>query len=201
MENKEPAEVAVCGECGAAREPDAETCWLCRSNLAAHGPYAPPRNNPYDELASWQISIGSLLATVTILAVALGVFRLAPGLGVMLAVVVVPAYIRTCVVIAQQHSRKKRVTARDRFTLFANSVGVTISVMLLLGAVAVAGFSAYCGLGVISQGRGSQSGFALIAAVVCCGAVALVFASYSAARTAVRRSRKRQESAPAVDDE
>jgi len=133
------------------------------------------------------------MATVTLLAVLLGVFRLVPGLGVLLAIVLVPAWIHTNITLGRRQSRQQRITFGDRFTVFANSVGVTISVLIMLVAVIVGGFAAFCGLIDVAGGGGEFSGSAWMAALVFLGAVAFVFAGFSATRSALRVRRKREE--------
>jgi hypothetical protein len=98
-----------CPQCGVERQLDDSRCWLCGWSRGVLGdasaaplasaravplPLAPPRRAP-----PFQFSIGGALILTTVIAVCLGAFRVAPGLGLLLVIVAmlsaVPAAVRS----------------------------------------------------------------------------------------------------------
>jgi hypothetical protein len=70
------------------------------------------------------------MLTITLVAVVLGAFRAAPGLGVLLVIVVSPAWLRTCLNAMRRRARGRPMSALDKLGLFAGSVGVVTTVLV-----------------------------------------------------------------------
>ena len=102
---------------------------ICRSaGCATHRWWRPPRGTPfkataYERHATFQFSFASLLVTIALIAVLLGVFRLVAGLGVLLAIIVAPAWIPTCVTVAFRSSDRGQVSLGQKAGIFAASLG------------------------------------------------------------------------------
>ncbi len=132
MESDQPqARPAVCLDCGATLPPDSNRCWLCSwkvgdpitlgkkpgGSAAANGnPYASPA--PPDNL-NRTFSLSTLFLWVTLACVVMGVVRIAPGVGIALAIICLPAGLRT---ITAVHRRQRRtgqtMTVREKLTTF-----------------------------------------------------------------------------------
>ena len=80
-----PPHAVVCLECGATVTRRAEggvtRCWLCGHNVG------PAADQPA-RITSPQFGIASLMLTITLVAVCLGVGVMHPGLGILLSVLV-----------------------------------------------------------------------------------------------------------------
>ena len=135
----------VCGADNSAR-PQAP-CWMCHAppNASAARPFlttAPPV----------QFSLATMFLLMTLIAVCLGVFVLAPGLGILLAIVSLPALARTVMVAGRRRQAGRRMTFADKLSAFlaslvlaiatAVSVGVAFYVMCWFGVSAWVGLRA-----------------------------------------------------------
>ncbi|HUY34979.1 MAG TPA: hypothetical protein VMV69_19685 [Pirellulales bacterium] len=116
---------ATCPECGADYPSIGQRCWLCGA-APPDGAALPDRaaptagNAPENSIASstrHTFSLISLFLVMTLVAVCLGVFAAAPGLGIVLAIVATPALVRTMIV----SSRRRRSTWRPRWRWFGSS--------------------------------------------------------------------------------
>ncbi len=83
------------------------------------------------------------MLTVTLVAVVLGAFRVAPGLGILLVIIVSPAWLRTCLNVMRRKARGRPMSAMERLGLFAGSLGV----VTIVGVAAGIAFYATCWAG------------------------------------------------------
>jgi hypothetical protein len=83
------------------------------------------------------------MLTVTLVAVVLGAFRIAPGLGVLLVIVASPAWLRTCLNVMRRKVHGRPMSAMEKVGLFVGSLGV-VTVVLVAAGVA---FYATCWVG------------------------------------------------------
>src|SRR5947209_19328352 len=107
-----------CPECGAPLAAGAEKCWLCAIKHerpigadrapAAESPPEPPvaasldaSPPPGDTSLNRTFSLSSLFLWTTLLAVILGVVRIAPGLGIGLAILSLPAALFTVAAVGR----------------------------------------------------------------------------------------------------
>src|SRR4051812_12132561 len=95
----------LCPDCRAGQRADAVRCWLCGANLRADGEtkaantgLAASRPGVIAEQLGG-FSLASLMMFVTLISVVLGVFTIAPGLGVPLAIVAFITWLRTVSVV------------------------------------------------------------------------------------------------------
>jgi len=85
-----------CLECGAKIDAADVCCWLCRTVAgpgtprdAALAAAAAPVRSPF------QFGLSTLMLSITLLSVCLGVFALEPGVGILLFLAAIPPFVRT----------------------------------------------------------------------------------------------------------
>ncbi len=121
---------SFCPSCGAGSEPDRTHCWLCFAPLDAPPP-AVPAIVVDERLAvanPAQFSIATILLVTTLVAVLLGLFRLSPGLGVVLVIFSVPALVRTVYVGRREKNRGQRVSTGGKIGHFFLSLVIMYAV-------------------------------------------------------------------------
>jgi hypothetical protein len=160
---------ANCPECGAALAPGAKSCWLCA--LKAKAPDASTPRNPYaspappSEHLDRTFSLTSMFLWTTLVAVIMGVATFAPGLAVTIAILSLPAAVRT---IGAVYRRKQRrggsISASEKIETFIASFGIVVAIVIgALGA-----FTAVCfplGLASFAANAGGLAVFAFIAGI------------------------------------
>jgi hypothetical protein len=112
----------VCRYCG-AENPAAYRCWLC-GELAplgtnALGAVEPPKRTRQPDLA---LNLSTPILLIAGLAVALGVFLLAPGLAIALLILATPAMVRA----SRHHSQ----TGESGFGIFFTTLGITVGLIV-----------------------------------------------------------------------
>jgi hypothetical protein len=187
MSSAPPKLTKVCTDCGANNPDHLAQCWLCQAPLAAATSGAPFKATNYERHAKFQFSFASLMVTIALIAVLLGVFRLAPGLGVFLAIIVAPAWITTCVKVAFRSSERGQVTLGQKAGIFAASVAIVIGVGVMLIAAVVGAFAVFCGIMAVP---GGEPAWSLIAIVVAAGAAVVVYVGVVIARAFWRQSHR-----------
>ncbi len=172
----------VCPGCAAKNPFTAKRCWLCLQDFSGAEPAAEWLPTPYERHATFQFSFASLMLTIALIAVLLGVFRILPGLGVVLAMIVAPAWIATCLtVLRRQSSQARPLALGERTAIFAVSVAIMVGIGVTVIAAIVGAVASFCGVMVISSGRSEAAGFGLIAlivAVVAFGVIAAIAAIF-----------------------
>jgi hypothetical protein len=145
------AEVQQCPHCDANNPPDAVNCWLCHRHL--DGPVRDESEKPmaggarYAPLAkeSTQLSfsLGSLMLVMTLIAVLCGMFAVAPGIGVLLAIASLPVLIRTAGVVRSRKEAGLPTSPAKRILLF---IGSLLATLVTAVVVCVASIGTFCGL-------------------------------------------------------
>src|SRR5262245_31022907 len=136
-----------CPECGAPLSGPQARCWLCHgkpSDASAENPYAPPRPLAGENTAV-QFSLASLFLLITLVAVCLGVFMIAPGLGILLVLVATPALIRTTVAVSYQKQAGAPLAPLDKVWVFF----VSFFIMIAVGVAAFVAFQVVCWTGAL----------------------------------------------------
>src|SRR5882672_9411675 len=131
-------QTATCPDCGASLAAGQARCWLCQrkaSAPSAENPYTPPRPIASGNLPA-QFSLSSLFLVMTLVAVCLGVFMQAPGLGVLFGIVATPALIRTMIAASYQRQAGAPLTALEK-------VGTFFISWFIMGAIGLASFVAF----------------------------------------------------------
>ena len=123
----------TCPECGAEVSTEIDRCWLC--DRAQDTSAADERNHaPTIEPHQPQFGITSLMLTITLIAVVLGVLRLVPGLGIALVVFVTPAFVRATVLAAREKAAGRRLGTGKKAVAFLASLGLVVSLVMAAGA-------------------------------------------------------------------
>lgn len=131
-----------CSQCGASNAWDSRDCWVCHAPLPAElgsdvglGK-APPSTVGVRPTA---LLVPALLV-IAVVATMLGLWKEAPGLAVLLAVVFVPGVLLT---LASSDLRKRQgrpMTTGAKIVRFLFSVAMTIGVLVVLAVVAFVAF-------------------------------------------------------------
>jgi hypothetical protein len=180
-----PAKSANCPDCGAAIVPGAKKCWLCA--LKAESAVQPARDatsttrdapiplNPYASPAppsdhlSRTFSLSSMFLWTTLVAVVMGVATFAPGLAIALAILSLPAAVRT---IGAVYRRKQRlgqpIPTFEKIETFLGSLSIVLAIIIGAGIA----FTAVCfpiglaGFDAAERGNSSLMIFGLVAGIV-----------------------------------
>lgn len=89
--------------------------------------------------AAFQFHLSTLMMLVTLASVIMGVFMTVPGLGILLAVLAVPAFLVTVIKSARREARGRPMSRADKVVTFLGTIGVVIGLIALL---VLAGFVA-----------------------------------------------------------
>ncbi len=110
-------------------------------------------------------SIASLLIVITVISVLLGIAARAPGLAILLALLAIPPWVRTALVIRRQRAMGVQPTVSDRIALFMGSVFVTWVIVSTLVVSCCLTFCTVCIGLFMTSGGGSNQSFVLACAV------------------------------------
>ena len=188
-------ELCYCPICQAQIEPG-KPCWLCQgastdenvftrplenaqpAPVVPAGSRQPESDNPYATPTPIGDTPGAPVASFVLivgLVIVLGALTVAaPGLGILLSLIVTPALIRTAVVVGRRRrARNQDLSAGEKSTLFFASFA---GVLLAAGAAAVA-FGITCaatcfGIIALESGGGSRAVESLIFAALALSAIA-----------------------------
>jgi hypothetical protein len=192
----------VCPQCLSLNQPEDITCFLCGHGLekatlkietGAQTSPTPPRSsdsvNPYAPPAS-DISpavtfrISSLLLVIAVIAVCLGVAHENLVLGIILAVVVVPALVYTFIVVEKRSARGIPMAVPDKVVTFLVAIGGVL-------IIEFSGLVAFCmtciPIGSVSFGANSAVG--MIIALTLGGIAAVAAAGYATYLLVFRKGR------------
>jgi len=214
---------SICLQCGASLPAKVSFCWLCRKDLGAGatggtgilpvpaGALATrpghPAASPFAPGAAlterrvfYQFSIASMLLIMTLCALVLGAFSIAPGLGIGLAVLTTPALVWTSVTAMRRRARGRPMDPMAKVSLFAATLGTVALVSVAAGAA----FYATCLAGFFAGAAASEArGGRTFEAKISCGLlvgiplgiVAALGVLYLAVRL-IRRFRPRASAQP-----
>ncbi|HEX3996971.1 MAG TPA: hypothetical protein VHX65_00295 [Pirellulales bacterium] len=147
---------AVCPECGAAFSGEGTYCWLCgwrTGDPVSADPKqrAKPRRNPHVALPNtgkrlqWTFSLSTLFLWTALIAVVMGVVRIAPGLGIPLAVLSLPAALQTTAIALNRRRRSGMpLTLGNKIADFVESMAMVIVFAAVSVFTAIAAFVATC---------------------------------------------------------
>ena len=102
--------------------------------------------------------LSSLLLTITLIAVCLALFASAPGLGIMMAVLALPAFIRTLLVIQRKNRLGNPVSGGAKIGLYLGSFGVTLIVTVVTLFASALTFCLSCMGGLVVSDRVGNTG-------------------------------------------
>ena len=130
-----PSEPNRCVVCGAhVREGSPSVCWLCREEAEVIArktpvgslPASPDRPPPLPpmEPEHFSFALGTLMLAMTLATVLCGLSVIAPGLGIPLVIVSIPAWIRASRAIAVDPRMSGNATLGDKLEEFFTSLGI-----------------------------------------------------------------------------
>lgn len=131
-----------CLQCGASNASDSRECWVCHAPLAWEAdtsiravkvPPALPRDRGTSYLTTTLLVVG-------VVATMIGLWKEAPGLAILLAVVFAPGLLLTMASSGLRKQQGRPMTGGDKVVRFLYSVAMTIGVLFVLGLVAVVSF-------------------------------------------------------------
>jgi len=129
----------VCASCGAIVAGD--RCWLCGGSATAVGTVQDQRTAASRrEPGSQTFALSSLFLFITLISVCLGVFVAVPGLGILLAILTVPALVRASVLASRDRAQSGGENVGNKVAYFLSSLGV----VFLIALAGVASFFAAC---------------------------------------------------------
>lgn len=118
-----------CHDCGAANLADAKACWMCGSPLyimaqvvGRNAPVRRPR-------AEAQFPLATILVTITIIAVLLGVYQQWPGVGFLLSVLIVPPLAATCIAALIRRAEGDPLSTGGKWRVFGVTIGITFGIL------------------------------------------------------------------------
>jgi hypothetical protein len=148
--------------------------------------------NPYEVSAQYEpgtaptFRLSTLLLTITLIAICLGVGTWLPGVGIGLAVLIAPAYVRTALAGLRLRREGKAATIEEKFIVFFASLAIVTAIAVASGVA----FYATCWVGFFGGSlaseaagvKGYDSLFHGLAAGVVTGGIAGIVALFFAAR-------------------
>jgi hypothetical protein len=110
--------------------------------------------------------IASLLLTMTLIAVGLAIFIAAPGLGISMAILALPAFIRTLLVVRKRKILGRPVSTEAKVGLYLGSFGVTLVVTVVTIFASALTFCMSClgGIAVTNGGSGGSETLVMLIA-------------------------------------
>jgi hypothetical protein len=146
-----PKFVAVCPDCGAGNPEPATACWLCDGPLSPGVVKPQPRQGlgPPPPSSS-ALRLSSLMVTIALIAVFLGVAREAPGLAILLAIVATPALLVTFSTAWRRRAAGFPMSTTEKTGTFLLTAVITVAV--ILGVLAIAAVAIVAAVLVICSG-------------------------------------------------
>ena len=156
----QPAGVQRCPECNANCAAGDVKCWLCRRDLSHDTPILATIVEPVSVNVA-QFSLDTLMLLITLSAVLLGAFVAAPGLGILLAIVVAPALLRTFTIGVRRKKRGGKLTTGEKVAGFIGSFGLMAAIGLVgcttFVIICFGGVMATCAVAAADQQLGRQN--------------------------------------------
>lgn len=143
MSNQPTSGALMCPWCEAGNSRGAANCWLCHRPLPTASTAAEPSSSPRAESARGDSASNVVLAVlvIVILIVCIGAIAVAPGLGILLGIILAPILIRTAWVSHRPSESGQPPTGGQVVRSFFATCGIVL--LVLIGA-AIAGFVICC---------------------------------------------------------
>ena len=121
----------ACPWCRAEVKEFSGYCWKCGARLDASGNGDSKVVIEDVELverdpATYSFGIATLLLVTTLIAVCMALVAAAPGLGIWLAIVSLPPFIRTLMLVQKKKKMGRDIPTATKVSLYLGSLGVTI---------------------------------------------------------------------------
>lgn len=127
--NQPAPELVNCAHCGASNFAVYKDCVACKRNLTVV-------IEPKPRIR--QLSLGSVMMIVAVVAVCLAPIRVAPGLSALLALVLVPAATRAVLHVEGRKADGRPMIVYEKIHAYLGSVGVMVATLLAASAAFVA---------------------------------------------------------------
>jgi hypothetical protein len=101
---------------------------------------------PAEQAAPFQFGLSSLLLIMTLASVLFSVMAMAPGVGIVLAILAIPPLVRTWRVANHRQTQGHPLSARDRIGIFLAALGIAVGI----GVAAGVAFFATCFMGFVA---------------------------------------------------
>lgn len=173
-ETPQATTATTCPHCGASRARAGQPCWLCDEHV--------PDDLPWVESAEpadpqrFSFSLSTMMLLMTLASICLGLLVVAPGLGVVVCVILLPVYIRTMMVLRKREAQGMDVSPAAKISLF---LGSFFTALVVSTVVLAASFGTFCLVCLTSYGvaggRGGEEPYMLLSFLVA-GGVTLLFA-------------------------
>jgi hypothetical protein len=126
-----------CPECGAAGHAGASRCWLCGGEVGRASTAATSKVDQRHAVSAqpFGFSLASLMLFVALLAVVVGVWSIAPGIGIPLGILLLAAWTRTVAVVERRAAKSSDVTRRERIVIFLQSMASSAVLLILITVV------------------------------------------------------------------
>lgn len=145
MSTETPGKPFRCWQCHSDLLPPVERCWLCGARIPSINEPLPSPSPPVIqevERGKFQFTIASLLALTTFTAVILSIWSATRTLGIVVAIIAVPAFLWTVCLTHRYESRGVQVLWETRLVLFFRAclfiVAVPIVALIVCSALSVA---------------------------------------------------------------
>jgi hypothetical protein len=116
-------------------------------------------------------SLATMMLLMTLAAVWLGLLAAAPGLAILVCILLVPVIVRTARVVRRREERGRTVSSGEKIALAATSFMVTLVILVVTTVAAVGTFCGLClGMYTMSDRRDQNAGIQMVIS----GAVTLV---------------------------
>lgn len=140
-----------CRHCGAVNARPAPKCWLCGQDpsgepeavAAAPPPVHTAAINPAQKY-SRSFTLATIFLVMTLIAVCMGVVVMSPGLGIVLAILSLPAFVRTGLRVQRRVALGKSVTTGQKIGWFLGSLAAAVVVAVVVVTVAAVGMFFVC---------------------------------------------------------
>jgi hypothetical protein len=93
---------------------------------------------------AFQFSLATVMLVITAAAIFMSIFVMAPGLGIVAALVLTPALVRTCWIAARERARGEPLTAAEKTQGFAQIFAATLGALIVGGMASVIAFFFIC---------------------------------------------------------
>jgi hypothetical protein len=183
------SKVPLCHACHAHLRTGDETCWLCGAAVtpdvnaaAAKSPSAAAYSTKGSPGA--RFSLATLMMFMTLVAVVCGLISIAPGIGIALAVILLPVLAHTGISVRSEQAKGHSLRPGDQVGLFFGSLSLIVvagvAASIAFGVTCFGGFFAGAAAGEALGARGYDPiGWGAVAGIGL-GAIAAAFVGYRA---------------------
>ncbi len=171
-DTKPSSDDSHCPECGAVVGQGVVRCWLCgwqrdgdSASVSTQSVAPPVTPRPVDH--GFSFSLETLMLVMTLSAVGMGAIVLFPGVGIILAIMLLPAFIRTAKVVRRRAEQGRAVGLWPRVALFFGSFTTALVIIVVVSVASVGTFCGLClGFYAVAEGGPGFDSLMILAAVI-----------------------------------